>query len=66
MMKLKYNGEEKLSLKYQGKSFPVENGTEVDVDDKTAKELSERKVGGVKQWIEAGQKAPKKVKKGVE
>ena len=65
-MKMKYVGTEALQLKYKGRMIPIKNGTEVDLDSKTAEEFSKREIGGQKQWIEATKETPKKKKKGEE
>ncbi len=63
MMDLKYVGEGSFSLKYKGRMIPFKNGTVVkDLDKETADDLSNRKVNGEKQWVEAS--TPKKLKKG--
>jgi len=65
-MDMVYTGEGDFRFKYQGRMIPVKNGTVVKgLDEKTAKELSERKVGGKSEW-KAADKAPKEKKKGAE
>lgn len=66
MMDMVYNGQGEFRLKYRGQILPIKNGTKVDVDEETAKELSKREVNGEKQWLEASGKTPKKAKKGDE